>query len=185
MSVNVTIITTANRVRKFVQQDLQAIEQLLTTLQRSAQLFANRTLIIGSEHATEIFSPSSITRIEIETDQDLAAFLPSTGDSTLTRLDADTVAPPSETNETHMAGRIDFFFEGGDALAAWYSAPRPTMVNERLMRLTRLFEQPVIIYTLPAGGIGLMNPGCMTRAQIGNGAETLPAGAWRLEPVHD
>jgi len=51
------------------------------------------------------------------------------------------------------------------------------------MNLTRLFEQPILLYKLPQGGIGLMNPGVMTRAVIKSGALSLPSGAWRVEPV--
>ena len=51
------------------------------------------------------------------------------------------------------------------------------------MNLTTLSEQPVILYKLPQGGIGLMNPGVMTRAVFKSGELELPSGAWRVEPI--
>ena len=43
-------------------------------------MFSSRVLIFGSATETEIFSPSSITRIEIVTTRDLTEFLPKQSD---------------------------------------------------------------------------------------------------------
>jgi len=34
------------------------------------------------------------------------------------------------------------------------------------MNITSIFERPVVTYSLPQGGIGLMNPAVMTRSII-------------------
>jgi hypothetical protein len=183
MTINVTIVTTANRTRRFVQNDENAIQDLFGTLRLSGQIFTHRTLIIGSERETEIFSPAAITRIEIATGRDLSAILPQLGDTQLTLIPAGAATPAPEVSDTHVAGRIDFFFEGGDSIGIWFSGPRPNNENERLMRLTRLFEQPVLMYRLPDGGVGFMNPGKMTRATVAARPDKLPAGSWLLNPV--
>jgi hypothetical protein len=183
MSIAVTIVTTANRTRRFTQADEAGIQEILESLRRSGQLFSARTLIVGSAQETEIFSPASITRIEIETQRDLAAYLPQLGDSRLTQIPEGGVTPPAEVSETHFSGRVDFFFAGGDTVALWICGPRPVGSNERLSQLTRLFEQPVLLYKLAAGGVGLMNPAAMTRALIASGSEKLPLGSWRLNPA--
>ena len=71
MSITITIVTTANRTRRFTQSDPARVSEILESLQRSAQLFANRSLIVVADESTEIFCPAAITRIEIETDIDL------------------------------------------------------------------------------------------------------------------
>jgi hypothetical protein len=183
MTINVTIVTTANRTRQFVQTDDGAIQDLLGTLRLSGQIFTHRTLIIGSAQETEIFSPAAITRIEIATQRDLSSALPQLGDTQLTLLPPGAPTPPPEVTEEHAAGRIDFFFEGGDTVGIWYSGPRPGNDNERLMRLTRLFEQPVLMYRLSGGGVGFMNPAKMTRAVVAARPDKLPAGSWLLNPA--
>lgn len=180
MSIAVTIVTTANRTRRFTQTDDASIKEILDSLRRSGQMFTNRTLIIGSAQETEIFSPASITRIEIETQIDLGAYLPQHGETKLTLITDTSVTPPAEVSETNFSARADFFFSGGDTVAIWISGPRPTGANERLSNLTRLFDQPILMYKLPAGGVGFMNPGAMTRANITAGIEKLPLGSWRL-----
>jgi hypothetical protein len=183
MSITVTIVTTANRTRCFTQTDAQCEQDILGSLRRASQLFSNRTLIISSAQETEIFAPSAITRIEIGTQQDLGAYLPQQADTTLTLIPEGAPTPPTEISETHFSGRIDFFFTGGDTVAIWFSGPRPKEINARLMNLTRLFEQPVLMYKLPTGGMGFMNPAAMTRALVASATEQLPATAWHLNPV--
>jgi len=188
MSIAINVITTANHTRHFTQQDGDRINEIFRNLGNCAKLFSSRVLIFGSATETEIFSPSSITRIEIVTSRDLTEFLPkqlTTGKMVITSLPPDTLdkTRQSHIDDENVAGRIDFFFEGGDTLPAWIEGIRPGDSSERLMNLTRLFEQPIILYKLPQGGIGLMNPGVMTRAVIKSGELTLPSGAWRAEPV--
>ena len=188
MSIAINVFTTANHTRHFIQQDRDRINEILKGLANSGKLFSSRVLIFGSSTETEIFSPSSITRIEIVTKQDLTEFLPkqpATITMTVTSLPADTMdqSRRSHIDDNIVAGRVDFFFEGGDTLSTWLEGIRPSDTTERMMNLTRLFEQPILIYRLPQGGIGLMNPGVMTRAVIKSGALSLPSGAWHVEPV--
>jgi hypothetical protein len=188
MSIAINVITTANHTRHFTQHNKDHIDQIFRDLVNCGKLFSSRVLIFGSATETEIFSPSSITRIEIVTTQDLTEFLPkqlTTGKMVVTSLPPDTLdqARQSRIDDDNVAGRIDFFFEGGDTLPTWIEGIRPSDTAERLMNLTRLFEQPILLYKLPQGGIGLMNPGVMTRAVIKSGALSLPSGAWRVEPV--
>lgn len=186
MSITINVITTANRSRCFTQHDDARVQEIFRSLGNCGQLFSSRVLILGSDHETEVFSPSSITRIEIETRQDISGFLPKTltmSEMVLSALPADALdqVPTSHVDETHVAGRIDFFFEGGDTLPVWLEGVRPAHQNDRMTNLTKLFEKPVILYNLPQGGIGLMNPGAMTRALIKSGMLELPAGAWRVD----
>ena len=188
MSIAINVVTTANHTRSFTQQDGDRINEIFRNLGNCGKLFSSRVLIFGSATETEIFSPSSITRIEILTTRDLTEFLPKqsmTGKMTISSLPADTLdkARQSRIDDESVAGRIDFFFQGGDTLPTWIEGIRPSDSSERLINLTRLFEQQIIIYKLPQGGIGLMNPSVMTRAVIKSGALSLPSGAWRVEPV--
>ena len=51
------------------------------------------------------------------------------------------------------------------------------------MSLTSIFEHPVLVYRLPQGGIGLMNPQAMTRSLVTPGVPDLPRDAWVAEPA--
>lgn len=188
MSIAINVITTANHTRHFTQHDTDRVDEIFRDLGNCVKLFSSRVLILGSATETEIFSPSAITRIEIVTAQELTEFLPrhlTLGQMIITSLPHNTLDKnrQSHIDDDHVAGRIDFFFEGGDTLPAWIEGIRPSDTAERLMNLTRLFEQPILLYKLPQGGIGMMNPSVMTRAVIKSGALSLPSGAWRVEPV--
>ena len=183
MSINVTIVNTANRMRRFAQSDETRILEVLETLRRSAQLFTARTLILSSDTETEIFSPASITRIEIATQRDISSYLPQHGETWMAAIDISAEQRPTRVEKNYFAGRVDCYFEGGDMLASWIEGPLPAGVNERLMIFTLLFDQPFLMYSLPQGGIGLANPKAMTRVLINAPAEQLPVGAWRLNPV--
>jgi hypothetical protein len=76
MSIAINVITTANLTRCFSQQNDDCIREIFSSLRSCAQLFSSRVLIFSSANETEIFHPSSITRIEIETTRDLTEFLP-------------------------------------------------------------------------------------------------------------
>lgn len=188
MSIAINVITTANRTRCFTQQNEDRIHEIFSSLGGCGQLFSSRVLIFGSETETEIFSPSSITRIEIVTERDLTGFLPrqlAMEKIKMTALSPAALAnaPESRADEAQVSGRADFFFEGGDTIMVWLEGNRPDSEMERMMNLTRLFEQSVIIYSLPQGGIGLMNPSVMTRVLFKAGGITLPSNAWRVEPI--
>jgi hypothetical protein len=180
MSIVINITTTANRTRRFTQTDSASVQEILDSFKHSGQLFSNRTLIISSADATEIFAPAAITRIEIETQLDLTPYLPQHVETRLSLIPEGSTLPPTEVSDTHFSGRADFFFQGGDTVPIWISGPRPSGAYERLSNLTRLFEKPVLLYSLPAGGVGFMNPHVMTRAVVAAGMDVLPAGAWRL-----
>ena len=179
MSITVTVITTANRVRRFTLNDQNSVDTLLERLKRSAQYFSGKPLIIGSAQHTEIFSASSMACVEFETTADLSAYLPLAHDLTITALTREQELTPftGGLNGDHFTARIDFFFEGGHALHTRAEGVRKPALAERLMNLTSIFERPVIIYHLPQGGIGLMNPHCMTRSVVTPGVPDLPRDA--------
>ena len=180
MSITITIVTTANRTLRFTQSAPQQISEILASLQRCTQLFSNRTLVVVSDTGTDVFSPSSITRIELETQIDLAPYLPPGWEIAARALPDCATLTPGLIDEQHIAARIDFFFEGGDTLATWFERNRPLGAAERTMQITRLFEQPIIPYHLVNPGIGFMNPAAMTRASLGIAMNDAPSGAWHV-----
>ena len=183
MSITITIVTTANRSRRFTQSDPVRIGELLDSLQRCTQLFSNRTLVVVSDTSTDIFCPAAITRIEIETTADLSAYLPPGRNNDIRALALGETLPPTQVDDQHIAIPTDFFFEGGDSLSTWLEGPRPTDAMARTMRITRLFEQSVIFYQPTVPGIGLMNPAVMTRATLGVALNEAPAGAWHVKNI--
>ena len=60
MSINVSVITTANTTRHFVLNSVGSISHLLLNLKRSSRIFTGNLLVIGSGAQTEIFSTASI-----------------------------------------------------------------------------------------------------------------------------
>ena len=181
MSITITIVTTANRTRRFTQSDPARVSEILESLQRSAQLFANRSLIVVADESTEIFCPAAITRIEIETDIDLTPYLPPGRNTDIRTLDLGKTPPPIVLDNQTISIPADFFFEGGDSLNTWFEGARPADALERTMRITRLFEQPVIFYQPIMPGIGLMNPAVMTRCTLGAALTEAPSGAWQVK----
>ncbi|MCM8596717.1 hypothetical protein [Accumulibacter sp.] len=185
MAVSITVITTANRARRFTQTDEASIAQLLESLKRSAQLFSGKPLIVGSAGQTEVFATSSIACIEIETRLDLTEHVAIPPNLKLTALTPEQSAEPFSggLQGDHFTARIEFFFAGGHALVTLAEGVRKAALAERLMNLTSLFERPMVSYRLPHGGIGLMNPHAMTRFTITPGAPDLPSDAWLAEPA--
>jgi hypothetical protein len=179
MSIVITIVTTANRQRRFVQTDPALIEHILDSLKRAAQWFKQPTLVIVSSDSTEVFNPSSIARIEIATEQDLAPYLPSgwKADS-MQAIAADAETLPGRVDDEVLAMRVEFFFEGGDTLPVWFENMEPGGITERKARTAHLFEQPVIPYRPQAGGIGLINPATLTRARFGVSVLYPPNTSW-------
>ena len=180
MAIGITVITTANRARRFFQTDAASLEQILSSLQRSAQLFSGTPLIIGSAGRTEVFAAAAIACLEIETARDLSSYLPSPGNLTLTALTPEQHAEPfaGRLEGEHFTRRIEFFFTGGHVLFTLAEGVRKPALAERLMNLTSLFARPIITYRLAQGGIGLMNPQAMTRFVITPGVPDLPRDAW-------
>ena len=181
MSITITIVTTANRSRRFTQSDPARISEILNSLKRCTQLFSNRSLIIVADNSAEIFFPSAITRIEFETDTDLTPHLPPGRNTDIRALALGETLPPIVVNQQHISTPADFFFEGGDSLNTWIEGSLSADPMERTMRITRLFEQPVIFYQLPVPGIGLMNPAVMTRSTLGVALSEAPTGAWHVK----
>ena len=180
MSITITIVTTANRTRRFKQSDPVRINEILESLRRCAQLFSSRSLVVVSDNSTEIFCPSAITRIEIETAIDLTPYLPPGRNTNIRAMALGDPLPPTVINERDISVSADFYFAGGDTLSAWIENERPSDALERTMRVTRLFEQPVIFYQPTSTGIGLMNPAVMTRCLLGAALPDAPTGSWHL-----
>ncbi|HEX6736032.1 MAG TPA: hypothetical protein VF096_14590 [Azonexus sp.] len=180
MSLVMSIVTTANRTRRFTQTDPAQIAEILGSLKRAAIIFSARSLVVAGEHSTELFSPRAITRIEIETALDLSPYLPPAWVPDIRALGPTDVTGDSRIDDQHIASRVDCFFEGGDTLATWIESGRPGSHSERSQRLVSLFEQPLISYLPSAGGIGLINPANLTRLQFATTLSDPPAGAWHL-----
>ena len=178
MSITITIVTTANRTRRFKQSDPQRINDILESLRRCTQLFTGRSLIVVSDNSTDIFAPAAITRIEIETEIDLTPYLPPGRNTNIRAIGLGESLPPVVLSEDMISVSADFFFEGGDTLPTWFENDRPADAMERTMRLSRLFEQAIVFYQPTRPGIGLMNPHVMTRTSIGAAMPDVPSGSW-------
>jgi hypothetical protein len=178
MSLAITVVTTANRRRRFFQTDPGRCAEILASLGRAAQLFGGPPLVIATDDSTEIFSPREITRIEIETADDLAAYLPAGWEMRFRALAPEEVALFGTSDDSRIATPVEFFFSGGDMLTAWFEAARDATQAERAMRIAQLFSVPLIAYQPATAGIGLINPSVLTRVRLAVGIEGLPAGAW-------
>ncbi len=185
MSITVSVITTANRTRRFVVDNADSIKHLLDSLKHSANLFTGKPLIIGSATQTEIFAATAIACIELESASSIDGHLPGVQNPTITALTMEeSIAPFAvELAGNRFKGRIDFFFKGGHVLNTFIEGERNDALAERLINLTSIFDRPFIAYHLPQGGIGLMNPHAMTRSVVTPGAPDLPRDAWVAEPI--
>lgn len=183
MAIGITVITTANRARRFLQTDEAAIEHTVDSLRRSSQMFSGKPLIIGSAAQTEVFARASIACVEFEAAKDLSAHVASPLNLELTVLKPEQLAEPFSGwfEGERFKVRIDFFFEGGHVLHTLAEGVRKAALAERLMNLTSFLERPVMNYRLAHGGIGLMNPAAITRFLISPGIDDLPRDAWLAE----
>jgi len=179
MTLSITITTSANRTRSFQQTDPARSAAILDSLQRCAQWFRQQSLIIVGDDSTEIINPSSITRIEIDAQQDLAPRLPASLWPIVHAIPGDSLTLPGAIDDSYAATRVDFYFNGGDTLAGWLEAPVTGTPGERTARNARLFEEAVITYTTLRGGIGFINPTAMTRVHVGTALPYPPASAWQ------
>jgi hypothetical protein len=118
MAIGITVITTANSARRFLQTDEAAIEQTLDSLRRSSQMFAGKPLIVGSEAQTEVFARASIACLEFAAAKDLSAYVASPLNLQLTVLTPEQLAEPFSGwfEGERFKVRIDFFFTGGHVL---------------------------------------------------------------------
>ncbi|MEF8701747.1 MAG: hypothetical protein V5B32_00670 [Candidatus Accumulibacter sp. UW26] len=180
MAATITVITTANRARRFSQSDEATIDHVLSSLTRSSQIFSGKPLIIGSKTQTEVFSASSIACLEIESDRGFNDYVHSPANLMLTALTPVQRIEPFTGGLAgdHFTVRIEFFFLGGHSLYTTAEGIRKAALADRLMILTSLFERPVISYRTAQGGVGLMNPHAMTRFVITPGVPDLPRDAW-------
>lgn len=185
MSINILVVTTANRTRRFKQDKSDCINRLLDGIRHSARIFSGKPLIIGSDGQTDIFSAASIACVELETAENLEACIPGAQNVTITALTEEEAISPFEggVEGENFTARIDFFFQGGHVLNTLVEGERKAALAERLMNLTSILERPVIFYRLPQGGIGMMNPQAMTRVVITPGVPDLPSDAWIADPV--
>jgi hypothetical protein len=178
MSLAITVVTTANRRRRFFQTDPALCAEMLDTLQRAGNLFSGPPLVIATDHGTEIFSTRTITRIEFETVDDLTRFHPANRELRFRALSPEEFALFGEADGERIAAPVEFFFEGGDTFSAWFEAERDASQAERAMRVANLFKEPVIPYRLATAGIGLVNPAAMTRLSMAVAIAGLPKGTW-------
>jgi hypothetical protein len=176
MSISIRVITTANRVRSFRQDNAEDASALLNSLSRAGQLFSGKPLIISSLESTEIFSPEAIACIEVETRDEVDNLLATNQAPAMTAMTAEQAAAPFNV-------RLDFYFGGGHVVSVIAEGLRKAVLAERLMNLTSIFDRPVITYRLPQGGVGLVNPKALTRTVITPGVPDLPKDAWRADPV--
>lgn len=181
MLCTITVVTTANKHRTYVQRDRAAFDDLCASLQRYHQFFKRKSLILSSGQETEIFLPASLTRIEIRSDEDVGRYLLGGQESMIRALDPDQPLPEAQIGPDSFAGRIDFYFHGGDKLNTWVQGPLAATQIERIANFNNVFDQGVITYVPLTGGIGFMNPEVMTRTLIHAGAKHLPVDAWKVE----
>jgi hypothetical protein len=165
MAISITVITTANRARRFLQTDAASRADFRASTQR--QLFSGKPLIIGSAGQTEVFAPASIACLEIETDsrpqRATCPALEPDADGTDARAACRTVR--RRARRRAFQARIEFFFTGGHVL---YTTPKAfaSSACRAPDEPDQPLRPPAINYRLAQGGIGLMNPHAMTRFVI-------------------
>lgn len=180
MSIELTVITTAPRTRRFLLSDPAAVAQVCESLRNGGRLFSGKPLIIGSAGRTEVFAATSIACLELATDIELDEYLPKPTNLTLTAL------PPGQCTEPFVGRfegerftvRVEFRFTGGHKLVTRVDGVRKPVLAERVMNLTSLFERPLLDYRLTQRGVGLMNPHAVTQFVITPGVPDLPKDAW-------
>lgn len=182
MPITITIITIANRRRTFCKPEETDIDDLRSSVEKYKKLFSQKTLVIGSSTETEIFASASITRIEIDGVAGLSQMLPGAGETIIQAIESSDSAPIAATNHNKFAGRVDFFFEGGDTLSTLIDSPRPMTQAEKVAEFTQLFDQGAVPYTTIRGGLGFMNSSVMTRTLIHAASQQLPITTWKAEP---
>lgn len=181
MSLTITLVTTANRTRRFQQADPARSAAVLDSMQRCAQWFRQQSLVIIGNGQTEIINPSAITRIEIEAQTDLTTHIPVAFLPFIHAIPHDALTRPGTIEDGHAATRVEFFFKGGDTLSGWLQTPIDITPSDRTARYAHLFEEGVITYTTQCGGLGFINPGAMTRVHIDSALRYPPANAWQAD----
>lgn len=181
MSLTITVVTTANRQRRFSQTDSKAIYAILGSLLHATEIFRKPMLVIVGDESTEIYNPATITRIEFNTPIDLTGHLPAgwLNDPCLQTLPAESLDP----EEQESAKQFDFFFVGGDQLRTKLNTADNNDAAKNSGKIAVLFEQAVIPYRLDGAGIGLINPANLTRTRASAPLLHPPAGAWHAQEI--
>ena len=185
MSVHITVITTNASTHRFALDAAQGVVALRQVLKWGTHLFSGKPLILSSSQQTELFAGESLVCIEIawpasEETPELEVLRPTSNQNpTLRKLSpADAGATPaSGLDGEHYALRLDVSFHGGQGMTFLAEGVRRTALAERLMNINRLFEQPLLTYSLPGGGFGLMNPKTLLRVTTRPGIPDLPSDA--------
>jgi hypothetical protein len=127
MSITITIVTTANRTRRFTQSDPARVSEILDSLRRCAQLFSSRSLGRRLRMPAPKYSarqPSRASRFE--TDTDLTPYLPHGQPHRYSRPRAGRNAADHRVfnrQPNHRDAEPTSIFEGGDSLNTW-SGPK-------------------------------------------------------------
>ena len=179
MPLTVIVMTTDRRIQKFQCTNEDGRKTIEDSLAQCARLFSNKSLIIAADDTTHVFKPQAVTRIEIESDTLLSVPSMNQGKPSIRSIDPNAPTPEPFLNQQSFAGKVDLYFENGDVLSVWIEGDRPTERAERLMNLTRIFDQPCVPYSLHQGGVGLINPATLIRIQL-NAPLDLPSGSWNL-----
>ena len=185
MSVLITVITTNASTHRFTLDATQGVVAMRQVLKWRTHLFSGKPLILSSSQQTELFAAESLVCIEIgwtasEETPELAALRPTSNQNPALHKqspeDAGAAAAGGLDGE-HYALRLDASFHGGHSMTFLAEGVRRTALAERLMNLNRLFEQPLLTYSLPGGGFGLMNPKTLLRVTTRPGIPDLPSDA--------
>lgn len=181
MSLNITVVTTANRQRRFRQTDSKKIYAILGSLLHATEIFRKPMLVIVGDESTEIYNPSTITRIEFDTCIDLSGHLPTgwLNDPCLQTMPAETLDPEAQD----PSKQFDFFFVGGDKLKTKLNTSDNSDTAKNSGKIAVLFEQAVIPYRLAGAGVGLINPVNLTRTRASAPLLHPPAGAWHAQEI--
>lgn len=175
MSAVIKVVTTANRTRFFHHsgKDGSGLGRLLGP----QGVFAGPALVFASPLQTEVYSPKQIAYIEID-GIGAAAAGEEHRDTLITGIAESNAAPEYDLYDGPSRFRVVFYFTGGAELHAHVEVDNTDVSDaDRLRRVSRLFELPLVKFTTAAGGIGLINPAVMTRVMITPAGDILPSDA--------
>ncbi len=185
MSVLITVFTTNASTHRFALDAAQGTIALRQVLKWGTNLFSGKPLILSSSQQTELFAAESLVSIEIgwpasDGTPELEALRPTSNQNpTLHKLSPEDAGAASAggLDGEHYALLLDASFHGGHGMIFLAEGVRRSALAERLMNINRLFEQPLLTYSLPAGGFGLMNPKTLLRVTARPGIPDLPSDA--------
>jgi hypothetical protein len=175
MSAVIKVVTTANRTRFFHHggKGFGGLGRLLAT----QGVFDGPALVFASSLQTEIYSPKQIAYIEIDGVSEPEAEEPHR-DTRITGIAESNAIPEYDLYDGPARFRVVFYFAGGAELHAHVEIDNTDVSDaDRLRRISRLFELPLVKFTTAAGGTGLINPSVMTRVMITPAGDILPSDA--------